>query len=76
MVIDSYAVMCSSKKENWSTDGVQLYERLESQQSRIYRFKNQCQVLCPSSVITNYNDFGQTLFTRIIEVIFGSKYES
>ena len=64
------------KKENWLTDGVQLYKILESEQSRICRFKNQRQFLCPSSGISNYIDFDLTLFTRIIEAIFGSKYKS
>ena len=63
--------LCSDvlfKKENWPTDGVQLYKRLEPKQSRICRFKNQRQILCPSRGITNCNDFDLTLFVRIIEI--------
>ena len=64
------------KKENWPSDGVQLHKRLKPEQSRICSFKNQCQVFCPSRGIANHNDFNLTLFMRIIEVIFGSKYKS
>ena len=64
------------KKENSLTGGVQFYKRLEPEQSRICSFKNQCEILCPSSGISNCNDFDLTSFTRIIEAIFGSKYES
>ena len=41
-----------------------------------YGFEDQRQVLCPSSEIANYNFFYLIFFTRIIEVIFRSKYES
>ena len=64
------------KKENWPTDGVQLHKSLKSEQPRLCWFKNQCQIFCQSSGITNYNDFYLTLLTRIIEVIFGSEYEA
>ena len=57
------------EKENWSTDGVHLYKKLEPEQSRIYQFKNKRQIICPSSEIANHNDFDLTLLTRI-------KYES
>ena len=64
------------KKENLASDGVELYKRLEPEQPRLCWFKNQRQVLCPSSEITSHSDFYLTLFTGIIEVMFGSKYES
>ena len=62
------------KKGNWSSAGVQLYKRLKPEQSRICWFNNQHQVLCQPSGIANYKDFDLTFFTRIIEVIFESKY--
>ena len=55
---------------------MEFYKRLEPEQPRLCWFKNQRQVLCPSSEITNHSDFYLTLLTGIIEVIFGSKYES
>ena len=55
---------------------MELYKRLEPEQPRLCCFKNQRQVLCPFSEITNHSDFYLTLLTGIIEVIFGSKYES
>ena len=63
-------------KENCPSDIVEFYKKLETEQSRICRFKSQRQILCPSSEITDYNDFQLTLFTGIIEVIFGSKFIS
>ena len=62
------------KKGNRSSDGVQLYKRLKPEQSRICWFNNQHQVLSQPSGIANYKDFDLTFFTRIIEVIFESKY--
>ena len=64
------------KKENWSTDRVQLYKRIEPEQSSTCWFKNQHQILCPSSGIADHNDFDMTLYTSIIEGICGSEYES
>ena len=57
------------KKENWLTDGVHLYKKLEPEQSRICQFKNKRQVICPSSEIADHNDFDLILSTII-------KYES
>ena len=64
------------KKENRSTDGVHMYKRLEPEQLRICWLKNQRQIFCPSSGITNHNDFDMALFTRITEVICQSECES
>ena len=64
------------KKEKWSTDGVQFFRRLEPEQSRICQFNIEHQILCPSSGFTDHCDVDLTLFSRVIEVIFGSKYES
>ena len=72
--MENYALMCYSKKEIG-----QLMELIcieEPEHSRICCLENQCQVLCPSSGIADHNDFNLTFFTRIIDVIFGGKYES
>ena len=63
------------KSKDWLTAGMQLCKRLEPEQSRMCLFKNQRKILCPSIGI-NYNAFYMTLFTRILEVIFGGDNES
>ena len=63
-------------KEKWPTDGVELYKKLKPLQSKICRFKSQCETLCPSHGKTDHNKFDLTLFTGIIDVIFGSTYKS
>ena len=67
---------CVLQKENLPSDGVQLHKRVEPEQARICWFEDQRQVLCLSSEVANYNFFYLIFFTRIIEVIFRSKYES
>ena len=64
------------KKENWPTDGVQLYRRLKSEQSIISQLINKHQIICLSIGFTDHRDFDLTLFTSIMKVIFGSKYQS
>ena len=64
------------KKKNWPTDEVHFYKRLEPERSRIYLFNNEHQILCPSSGFTDHCDFDLNLFTRVIELICGSKYQS
>lgn len=62
-------------KENWPTDGVELYKKLKPHESKICRFPNQFKILCPSSGSTDYNKFDLTLFTSIINNRFGRKYK-
>ena len=64
------------KNEKLLTDGVQLYKKLQPLRSKICQFKSQRQIIFSPSGFTNHNDFDLTLFTRIIEVLFGKKYES
>ena len=64
------------KKGKRPTDGVQFYRRLECEQSRICQFVDEHQILCLFSRFRNHGDFDLALFMRIIEMIFGSKYES
>ena len=61
------------KNEKLPTDGVQLYKKLQPLRSKICQFKSQRQIISSPSGFTNYNDFDLTLFTRIIEVLFGKK---
>ena len=63
-------------KENWPTDGAELFKRLKPLQSKICKYPDQREILCPSSGKTDHNKFDVTLFTRIIEVLFGSTYQS
>ena len=74
MVVEVYAFMCSSKAK--FANGVQLHKSVEPEQVRMCWFEDQRQVLCLSSEVANYNFFCLIFFTRIIEVIFRSKYES
>ena len=80
IVIDySARKLCSNvlfKKEMWPTDGVELYRRQESEQSRICQLNNEYQILCLSGGFIDHHDFDVTFFTRVIEIIFGSKYQS
>ena len=54
-------------KEQLSTDGAKLYQELEGLKSKICRFKDQQEVLCPSSGITDESKFDLTLYTSVIE---------
>ena len=60
--------------ENLPTDGAKLYQELISLKSKICRYQNQHQVLCPSSGITDERKFDLTLYTSIIENKFPNKY--
>ena len=62
-------------KENWPTDGAELFKRLKPLQKKICTFQKQREILCPASGMTDHNKFDLTLFTRIIEVLFGSTYK-
>ena len=64
------------KKEKWPTDGAELFKRLKPLEKKICKFSDQKEILCPASGKTDHNKFDLTLFTRIIEVLFGSRYES
>ena len=64
------------RKENWPTDGAELFKRLKPLQSKICRFRDQQEILCPSTGTTDHNKFDGVLFTAIIKVLFGSKYQS
>ena len=68
--------LCVLQKENLPSNRVQLHKRVEPEQARICWFEDQREVLCPSSEVANYNFFYLIFFTRIIKVLFRSKYES
>ena len=63
-------------KENWPTDGAELFKRLKPLQKKICKFPDQQEILCPASGTTDHKKFDLTLFTRIIEVLFGSTYKT
>ena len=63
------------KTEKLPTDGALLYAELESLKSKICRYPDQCEIVFPSSKITDHNEFDLTLFTSIIANKFGDKYK-
>ena len=63
-------------KENLPIDGAKLYKKLEGFKTKICRFKDQQEILCPSNGITDESKFDLTLYTSIIENLFPKKYDS
>ena len=63
------------KTEKMPTDGALLYTELEGLKSKICRFRDQREIVFPSSNFTDHNKFDLTLFTSIIENKFGDKYK-
>ena len=62
------------KQENLPEDEVELFKELEPLKSRICRFQDQKEILCPSSGKTDHRKFDVTLFTSIITVKYGNKH--
>ena len=56
-------------QEQLPTDGKLLYKELETESCQ---HKNQREILCPSSGITNCDKFDVTLYTRTIKRKFGN----
>ena len=63
-------------QENLPEDEVQLFNQLKPLESKICPFKDQREILCPSSGKTDHRKFDVTLFTNIIKVLFKDKYKS
>ena len=63
-------------KEHLPTDGAKLCKELEGFKSKICRYKDQQEILCPSNGITDENKFDLTLYTSIIDKKFPKKYDS
>ena len=63
-------------KEHLPTDGAELYKELEGFKSKICRYKDQQEILCPSNGITDENKFDVTLYTNITEKKFPKRYDS
>ena len=57
-------------KEHLPTDGAKLCKELEGLKSKICRFKEQKEILCPPNGITDESKFDLTLYTSIIAKIF------
>ena len=64
------------KLENLPEDEVQLFKILEPLKSRICRYQDQREILCPPAGKTDHSKFDVTLFTSIITVKYGNKYKS
>ena len=64
------------KLEKLPEDEVELFKVLEPLKSRICRYQDQQEVLCPSARKTDHSKFDLTLFTSIITVKYGNKYKS
>ena len=61
------------KKESLPYDGVQLYCKLKVYKDQM-QYKDQKEILCPPDGVTDESKFDITLYTRLIEVMFQSKY--
>lgn len=72
------ALCCDAlfNKENWPTNGVELYKKLKAYEKKICQFQSQRKILLPPSGLTDYNKFDLTLFTSVISNIFGKTYKS
>lgn len=64
------------KKECLPTDGAKLYIEFKDLKSKICKFKDQEEILCPSNGVTDESKFDLTLYTSIIQVKFPNKYNS
>ena len=62
-------------KEGLPYDGAQLYSCLKIYKDKM-RFKEQKEILCPSNGITDETKFDITLYTSLIQVMFGFKYNA
>ena len=60
-------------QEQLPTDGKLLYNELESVSCH---YNDQCEILRPTSGITNCDKFDVTLYTKVIKGKFGNKYDS
>ena len=64
------------KKERLPTDGAKLFAELKDLKSKICRFKEQEEILCPSNGVTDESKFDLTIYTSIIQIKFANKYTS
>lgn len=64
------------QREQLPIDGAKLYQELVGLKSKICRYKNQYDVLCPPNGITDETKFDLTLYTSIIQEKFPNKYYS
>lgn len=62
-------------KESFSRDGRQLYVELEPYKVKM-QYREQKLILCPSNGITDETKFDIALYTSLIQVMFGSKYDA
>ena len=64
------------KQENLPEDEVELFKVLEKLKSKICRYPNQSEILCPPTGKTDHRTFDVTLFMSIIKEKYGNKYKS
>ena len=64
------------KREQLPEDEVQLLKILEPLKSKICRYRNQREILCPPTGKTDHSKFDVTLFASMITVKYGNKYKS
>lgn len=64
------------RKEHLPTDGALLYHMLKPYKSKIARFADQVNILCPPNGIVDVSKFDLTLLTSIIETLFPGKYDN
>ena len=62
-------------KENLPENEVELFKELEPLKSKICRYPDQKEILCPPTGKTDHSNFDVTLFTSIISVKYGNKYK-
>ena len=62
------------KKEELPSDGAQLYSKLESYKTKMdYQIHEE--ILCPPSKIIDENKFDLLIYTVVIHLMFGAKYD-
>ena len=62
------------KKEQLPHDGAQLYFKLESHKNKMH-YQIHKEILCPPSKIIDENKFDLLIYTAVIRLIFGAKYD-
>ena len=63
------------EKEQLPLDGAQLYLKLERYKTKMH-YQIHKEILCPSSKIIDENKFDLVIYTAVIHLMFGAKYDS
>lgn len=62
------------KKEQLSTEGAQLYLKLESYKNQMH-YQIHKEILCPSSKVVEEDKFDLLIYSAVIHLMFGAKYD-